>query len=248
MRENTSAPITSALRGARRCGSSRRRPSARRRSREHTACTSKAAQPCDAELVLHDAGRRREHHVRRRGGDDDQVDRLRRRSRRPRARAAPRRTPRSLQVDVGRRRSGARGCRCARRSTRRRSRCRRAASCAARSSLVTPARRQEAAGAGDARIAGGRWRSCGWRRVSGGRRRSVAALGGRAASPASVVEDAGRCDAVEQAVARGIISAVQRLLEGEGVGRAVALEHQAAQAEQRRAVVAAVVDPVLEAR
>jgi hypothetical protein len=39
----------------------------------------------------------------------------------------------------------------------------------------------------------------------------------------------------------------QRVLEGEGVGRAVALEHQSAQAQQRRAVVAAVVDPVLEA-
>ena len=54
-------------------------------------------------------------------------------------------------------------------------------------------------------------------------------------------------DAVEQAVAGRIIGAVQRLLEGERVGRAVALEHQAAQAQQRGAVVAAVVDAVLEA-
>ena len=54
-------------------------------------------------------------------------------------------------------------------------------------------------------------------------------------------------DAVEQAVARRIIGAVERLLEREGVGRAVALEDEAAQAEQRGAVVAALVDAVLEA-
>jgi hypothetical protein len=54
-------------------------------------------------------------------------------------------------------------------------------------------------------------------------------------------------DALEQVVARGVVGTVERLLEGEGVGRAVALEHQAAQAEQGGAVVAAVIDPVLQA-
>ena len=53
--------------------------------------------------------------------------------------------------------------------------------------------------------------------------------------------------AVQQAVAGGIIRPRQRLLEGVGVGRTVALEDQAAQAEQGRAVVAARVDASLEA-
>ena len=53
--------------------------------------------------------------------------------------------------------------------------------------------------------------------------------------------------AIEQAVSRRIIGAVERLLERERVGRAVALEDEAAQAEQRRAVVAAMIDARLQA-
>ena len=41
-------------------------------------------------------------------------------------------------------------------------------------------------------------------------------------------------DPVKQPVAGGIISAGQRHLECEGIGRAMALEHQAAQAQQRQ--------------
>ena len=51
---------------------------------------------------------------------------------------------------------------------------------------------------------------------------------------------------VQQAVASRIIGPVQRLLESKGIGGAMALEHQAAQAEQRGAVVAAMIDPRLE--
>ena len=75
---------------------------------------------------------------------------------------------------------------------------------------------------------------------------SSPALPATAGIAASVAADA-VLDPVEQAVPGRVVGAVERLLERERVGRAVALEHQAAQAEQRRAVVAPVVDARLEA-
>ena len=57
-----------------------------------------------------------------------------------------------------------------------------------------------------------------------------------------------RLDAIEQVVSGRIIRPVQGLLESELVGRAMALEHQATQAQQGRAVVAAVVNAVFEGR
>jgi hypothetical protein len=59
------------------------------------------------------------------------------------------------------------------------------------------------------------------------------------------------CDALlhtlEQPVARRVVRTHERLLEGVGIGRAVALEDEAAQAQQRRAVVAPVIHAGLEA-
>jgi hypothetical protein len=73
MRENTSAPITSALGGGAGAdhgvGHGQRVDEA---AADRLHVEGRAAG--DAQLVLQDAGRRREHHVRRRRRDDDQVD------------------------------------------------------------------------------------------------------------------------------------------------------------------------------
>ena len=108
---------------------------------------------------------------------------------------------------------------------------------------VTRSRRQEAAGAGDAREA---------RSGLAVRRRGRCRSGCRLARPVAAARHGSQrgddpvVDPVQQAVSRRIISPIQRLLEGEGIGRTVALEDQAAQAEQGRAVVAARVDARLE--
>jgi hypothetical protein len=52
---------------------------------------------------------------------------------------------------------------------------------------------------------------------------------------------------VEQVVVCRIIRPVEGGFEGQGVGRTVTFEHQAAQAQQGRAVVAPMVNPMLEA-
>jgi hypothetical protein len=59
------------------------------------------------------------------------------------------------------------------------------------------------------------------------------------------VGDAGP-HAIEQVVASGIISAIERMTESHVVSRTVALEHQPAQTQQGSAVVAPMVQPALE--
>src|SRR5205085_5499611 len=54
-------------------------------------------------------------------------------------------------------------------------------------------------------------------------------------------------DAFVQAVARLVRRTLERRREGEAVGASMALHHEAAQAEQRRAVVAAMVHAAAEA-
>jgi hypothetical protein len=59
------------------------------------------------------------------------------------------------------------------------------------------------------------------------------------------VGDAGP-HAIEQVVASGIISAIQRMTESHFVSRAMALENEAAQAQQGRAVVSPMIQPAFE--
>ena len=106
------------------------------------------------------------------------------------------------------------------------------------------ARRQVAAGAGDARVAE---RGCALMRLTVASDVSAALAAGWHAPASLPACRRMRSCTRSSSVAGRIISPIQRLLEGEGIGRAMALEHQAAQAEQRRAVVAAVVDAALEA-
>jgi hypothetical protein len=200
--------------------SSRRPPSARRRS-PSTRPARRRPGSHDPSLSLHDAGGRRKHHVRRRRGDDDQVD-------------VPGCNPGGLQ-------RMARGCtarslaltpssakwraRMPVRSTIHSSlvstpRC---ASCCARSALV----RRAAAGGCRCRRCGVAKRGLGFMRLGQARRRRCADHPTHRGRLPGVAR-CGRAPG-QQAVARGIIRRGQRVLEGKGVGRAMALEHQAAQ-------------------
>ncbi len=101
--------------------------------------------------------------------------------------------------------------------------------------------RQEAAGSGDSSVAGGGRRHADWMASDVGTPFAAPAPGMRRERSADPV-----LDPVEQTVAGRIIGAVERLLERERVGRTVALEDEAAQAEQGGAVVATRVDAALE--
>ena len=182
------------------------------------------------------AGRRREHHVRRRGGDDDQVDVGGAARRRPPAPGVRLRAPRSLVLTSGAAKWRAR---MPVRSTIHWSDVSMplAASSAARSALVTRRGGRIAAGAGDAGV------SC-----HRSDRDSVQLACARLrCPPAGPGMGDASLDAIEQVVSGRIIRAVQGLLESELVRRAVALEHQSAQAQQGCAVVPAIIHAVFEA-